>query len=135
METALEMLEAIMRRQEARCAHVILDDIGTILTWNPPLPTMLGWTREEAVGHALDDLIIPPDLREAHRYGLRRWKETTPSPVAFRRHLRTTALHKDGTDVPVAVDIQIVYEQDRVSFLGWVVLAPENGGTPSICTS
>ena len=45
-----------------------------------------GWTRGEAIGAILGDLIIPPQLREAHNKGLKRFLETGVGPVAKRRN-------------------------------------------------
>jgi PAS domain S-box-containing protein len=47
-------------------AFITLDSDGRIATWNAAAERMFGWTREEAVGRTMRELIIPPEYRERH---------------------------------------------------------------------
>ena len=38
-----------------------LDEAGCILEWNPSAQAMFGWSREEAVGRRLSDLVVAPE--------------------------------------------------------------------------
>ena len=38
-----------------------LDETGLVLEWNPRAQTMFGWSREEAVGRRLIDLVVAPE--------------------------------------------------------------------------
>ena len=40
---------------------------------------MFGWSREEALGREMAELIVPPSLRESHRRGLARYVKTQQS--------------------------------------------------------
>jgi PAS domain S-box-containing protein len=40
-----------------------LDEAGCVLEWNPRAQTMFGWTREEALGHQLIDLVVASEDR------------------------------------------------------------------------
>ena len=53
-------------------AVVVMRDDGTVADWNDQAVNVFGWTREEAVGHAMADLIIPERYRKAHKNGLER---------------------------------------------------------------
>src|SRR5919108_1988654 len=66
--------EAVMRAilDAAFDCVVVIDAGGHVLEWNGAAETTFGYTREEAVGRTLADLIVPPELREAHRRGLMR---------------------------------------------------------------
>jgi PAS domain S-box-containing protein len=47
-------------------AFITLDGDGRITTWNVAAERMFGWTRGEAVGRTMRDLIIPEEYRERH---------------------------------------------------------------------
>jgi PAS domain S-box-containing protein len=47
-------------------AFITLDSDGRITSWNVAAERMFGWTREEAVGRTMRDLIIPAEYRERH---------------------------------------------------------------------
>ena len=40
---------------------------GVILEWSPQAEALTGWTREEAIGANVVELLVPERLREAHR--------------------------------------------------------------------
>ena len=58
---------------------------GTIAAWNKQAEVIFGWRHDEAVGHPLVSLIIPPDLRDAHRKGLQRFLAMGEGPLINRR--------------------------------------------------
>ena len=60
------MLEA------AHDAIVSMGADGVVLEWNPAAVRTFGYSREEAVGRELAELIVPPAQRVAHRAGLQR---------------------------------------------------------------
>ncbi|MBN1939957.1 MAG: response regulator [Candidatus Aminicenantes bacterium] len=71
---------------------------GLIIEWNIGAETIFGYTREEAVGQDLDDLVATPEIREETR-GLTRTTigGRNISPIEAVRH------RKDGTPVHVIV--------------------------------
>ena len=48
-------------------AIVIMDSYGLVTDWNHKAEKMFGWSRNEAIGQRLEDLIIPLRFRNAHR--------------------------------------------------------------------
>jgi PAS domain S-box-containing protein len=52
------------------CIIITMDASGRVVEFNPAAERVFGFTREEAVGKELAELIIPPSLRERHRQGL-----------------------------------------------------------------
>src|SRR5207253_9749685 len=50
-------------------AFIGMGDAGRVTDWNRQAEVLFGWSREEAIGQPVADLIIPPDLRPAHRQG------------------------------------------------------------------
>ena len=120
--------ELAVRESEARTRAVIdsalecvisIDGSGTVTEWNPAAERTFGWTSEQAVGHELAELIVPPAMREAHRAGLRRYLETGEARVLGRR-LEMRALHADGTELPVELTITRVPVAGPPTFTGYL---------------
>jgi PAS domain S-box-containing protein len=77
-------------------AFVALDAEGKVREWNRAAEEVFGYARAEAVGRAAVDLIIPPDLRERHRAGLRRSLERPANEPHWTR-AEFPALRRDGS--------------------------------------
>jgi len=91
--------------ESANDAYISIDATGTITAWNRQAEATFGWSAEEAVGQALHDLIVPPDLREAHRLGMLHYLATGESKVVDKR-IELPALRRDGTSLHVEVRIR-----------------------------
>jgi PAS domain S-box-containing protein len=85
-------------------AFVSMDATGKILDWNQQAETTFGWPREEAIGRALGDTIVPKEHREAHWRGLNHFVATGEGPLLNKR-IDVTALHRDGHQLPVELTI------------------------------
>jgi PAS domain S-box-containing protein len=85
-------------------AVVLADDAGRIISWNPRAEQLFGWSRDEIVGKALADTIVPPALRDAHRRGIERYLATGEARV-LNRLIELPALRRDGTEIPVEIAI------------------------------
>ena len=100
-------------------AVVTIDRQGRVLSWNTQAEKIFGWTEAEAVGKTLTETIIPPQFREAHERGMRRYFETGFGPV-LRRRMEMTALHRDGREFPVELAIAAVVVGDQVYFSAFI---------------
>jgi PAS domain S-box-containing protein len=120
-EQALWASEAQMRGilDTALDAIVLIDSRGLILSWNPRAEALFGWTRQEAVGRRLADLIVPERYREAHTRGLARYLATGEGPM-LNRPVELSALRRDGSEFPAALRVSALREVDRVVFCGFV---------------
>ena len=76
---------------------VTMDRDGNVIEFNPAAERTFGYSREEAVGKPLAELIIPPRFREAHKAGLARYTATGEAHVLGQR-LELPGLRKDGTE-------------------------------------
>ena len=61
-------------------AMIIMDDKGYIREFNKRAEEMFGYQRDEAIGQELADLIIPEEMKEAHRNGLARFPQDGAGP-------------------------------------------------------
>ena len=85
-------------------AYVRMDQHGRITEWNRMAEQMFGWHRDEVVGKPLDEILIPPDRREAHRNGLRRYLATGVGSMLNRR-VEVEAQRRDGSSLPAEITI------------------------------
>ena len=111
-QTTAELRSVIDAAHEA---FISMDAGGFIIDWNPQAERTFGWSRKEAVGQVLADLIIPPAYREAHWAGLQRFLDTGEGPVLGKR-LELTALHREGFEFPVEITISAAPAGEQFSF-------------------
>ncbi len=101
-----ETLEALSRTflDSALDCIITMDASGRVQEFNPASERVFGFTRSEAVGKELAELIIPPRLRERHRQGLARYLQTGEGPL-IGKLIEIEALHRDGSEIIVALAI------------------------------
>ena len=118
--TELREAQQLSQRNEERVrrvitsatdAYVSVDQHRLVRDWNPAAVQMFGWTREEAVGIDLAELIIPPDLREAHRRGIARYLGGDGGHYVGKT-VELPALRRDGVTIPVDLTLWAATESD-----------------------
>jgi two-component system CheB/CheR fusion protein len=99
-------LEALSRTflDSALDCIITMDANGRVQEFNPASEQVFGFTRSEAVGKELAELIIPPRLRERHRQGLARYLQTGEGPL-IGKLIEIEALRRDGSEIVVALAI------------------------------
>ncbi|MEF3366692.1 PAS domain S-box protein [Methylocystis sp. 9N] len=114
----LDQADLLVRHQRREAIHaavvdsaldciVVTDAEGRVVEFNPAATATFGFSREEAVGKTIAELIVPPELREAHNAGLKRFASGGPSAVLGRR-VELEALCADGSRIPVELAITAV---------------------------
>jgi PAS domain S-box-containing protein len=88
--------------EAASDAYVSMDANGHVLAWNARAVEMFGYDRETALGEELAELVVPPELRAAHRQGLRRVARGGRSTILGER-VSLEAVHADGHRFPVEI--------------------------------
>lgn len=99
-------LEALSRTflDSALDCIITMDANGRVQEFNPASERVFGFTRGEAVGKELAELIIPPRFRERHRQGLARYLKTREGPL-IGKLIEIEALRRDGSEIMVALAI------------------------------
>ena len=126
LDGARRALEDASRRTRqlidtANDAVVSIDDRSIIVDWNRTAETMFGWSREEAVGHVLTDLIVPQQHREAHHRGLARFLNDRSHRGILNRRVETTALARDGREFDIELSVWPVESADgTVTFSAFI---------------
>jgi PAS domain S-box-containing protein len=85
-------------------AIITMDAEGLVVEVNSATERIFGYRAADMVGRELAALIVPPDLREAHRNGLRRYLATGEGAV-LDHPVDLTGQRADGTVFPVEVAI------------------------------
>ncbi len=100
-------------------AVVAIDEQGKITGWNPQAEAVFGWSREEALGKMLADLIIPEPYRIAQQRGLEHFRATGEGPL-LRRRLELIAIRKGGTEFPVELTVSPLRVGGHCEFCAFV---------------
>jgi len=120
--------EERLEENEARYAAIVngaldaiiaIDENGEIIEFNTAAEQMFGYRREDAVGHEMATLIIPPALRDAHRAGLQRHGQSGQSPLLERR-VELMACRRDGSEFAVELTITRMRVRGHWRFLGFI---------------
>jgi two-component system sensor histidine kinase/response regulator len=85
-------------------AIISIDLEGRVLEYNASAEQLFGYTRDEAVGRMLDDLIIPDRHRADHRRGMERFRKSGVGRMLGKR-LELPALNKVGAELPMEIAI------------------------------
>ncbi|MEA2155158.1 MAG: hypothetical protein QOE11_1298 [Solirubrobacteraceae bacterium] len=80
---------------------------GRVIEWNLEAERLFGWSRAEALGRTVADLIVPPQARRDHAHGLARYLQTGEARV-LNRPIEVQALTKEGGLLPVELTIAAV---------------------------
>ena len=92
-------------------AYVSLDPAGRVGEWSPAAVRMFGWSRAEALGADVAELVIPQEARDAHRAGLARGAHSgTPSGQA--RTLTVVGMRRDGQAVPLEIRVWVTEDTE-----------------------
>jgi PAS domain S-box-containing protein len=76
-------------------AFLQMNETGTVIDWSPKAEAMFGWSRREAIGRKLSDLIIPPENRAAHAERLAEFLKNARHGNPGRRY-EAVSLRRDG---------------------------------------
>lgn len=94
---------------------ITMDHTGKIIEFNPAAEQVFGYTRENAIGQGLAELIVPPAFRDRHVLGLEEYLATGKSKIIGRR-VEVTAQRRDGSQFPA--ELAVIVMNDGV---GWPV--------------
>jgi PAS domain S-box-containing protein len=116
--------QAQLRVSEARKAAVIetaldcilvIDREGRLVEFNSAAERTFGLKRSEVIGREMATLLVPPEQRDAHRAGLRRYLTEGTARVLGKR-IEVTALRGDGTEFPCELAIVASGQGDDLVF-------------------
>lgn len=120
-KAALLMSESRLRAtfDTALDAVVGMDAQGLIVEWNNSAETIFGWSKSEAIGKAMHDLIIPLQHRQAHQQGLVKFLQTGEERL-INHNIEITALRRNGEEFPIELSITALKDQDLLRFTAFI---------------
>ncbi len=80
------------------------DSEGRVIEWNASSERIFGWTRAEALGRRLSDLIVPAHLRAAHEAGMQRVLATGEHRV-LDKQIELPAMTASGRHITVEMTV------------------------------
>jgi len=99
-------------------AMVVIDEVGSILSFSAAAETMFGYSEAEVIGQNVKMLMPSPD-RDRHDQYLVNYLTTGKRRIIGIGRV-TTALHRDGNTFPIELSIGEAWQGDRRIFTGFV---------------
>lgn len=100
-------------------AIVTIDRQGLLVEFNPAAEKMFGYSRDQVLGKPMAEVIIPPNMRQAHHAGHSQFVLTGEQHV-FNRRLELNGMRADGTEFPVELTLTGVNEDGLSLVTGFI---------------
>jgi len=112
-EQALQASEARTKAivDAALDAMVTMSVDGLIVELNPAAEAMFGYSSDDAAGREMAQLFVPERLRDLHRHGLLRYRETGHGEILGKR-IEMPALRADGSEFPIELTVTALEVDD-----------------------
>jgi two-component system cell cycle sensor histidine kinase/response regulator CckA len=89
----------------SRAPALAMDGAGIVVDWSTEAEQQFGWSRHEAIGRKLSELIIPERHRAVHEAGLKHFMTSKGRGALLDRKLDLVMLHRDGREFPLSITI------------------------------
>ncbi len=117
LSDATQRMQALIA--SANDAVITIDERSGIIDWNAAAERMFGWSRPEALGRTLTELIVPPAFRQHHQEGIERFLRDGTAQI-FNRRVETLALRRSGEEFHAELSIWPVRTGDRHTFSSFI---------------
>lgn len=107
-----EMNRLIMN--SALDAIVIIDEYGSVISWNPAAEKIFGHKKDSVIGKNMGEIIVPQNLRASHDAGMERFRLSGQSRI-LNQVLELPAINKDGKEFPIEISV-ICFEQENKNY-------------------
>jgi PAS domain S-box-containing protein len=101
-------------------AIVVVDRSGRILGFNEAAEEIFGYSRAEAVGEFMENLIVPKHMVDAHRAGIDRYRKTGDPRVIGKGRIQLEARRKTGEVFPTEMSISTAQSADGEIFVSFI---------------
>jgi two-component system, LuxR family, sensor kinase FixL len=100
-------------------AVIVISNEGLVTYWNPQAERLFGWTADEMKNRSLSATIIPPQYRDAHDIGMKRYLATGEAKV-LNKTIEITALRRNGEEFYVALTISRASQLSGHAFIAFI---------------
>lgn len=101
-------------------AILVVDTKDRIMSFNGAAETVFGFTRAEAIGKKLSDLIVPDHLRGGHLDDMSRFLATGDAKLMERGRVRREAKRKSGEIFPVELSVTLSHSGQDTVFVSYL---------------
>ena len=101
-------------------AVIVIDEAGLIVEYNGAAEYIFGYSRTEAIGSPMVDMIIPLKYRKAHLEGMKRHLRNGSTHVVGRGRIQMEALRKNGELFPCEFSIARAPASNRILFVSFL---------------
>ncbi|MCX7145512.1 MAG: PAS domain S-box protein, partial [Sulfuritalea sp.] len=121
--TADSLKETLLRTQllldSSMDAVICMNQNGEVMVWNSRAEAIFGYTKAQAVGRTVAELIVPPEYRERHRQGMARFIESG-DPKIIGTRVEVPGMHADGRRFPIELTIGSLSDKGNTMFSAYV---------------
>ena len=100
-------------------AFIQMDETGVVLEWNSQAEAMFGWSRAQAIGKTVAELIVPEAHRARHKDGVARFLRTGRSAILGKR-FEIEAQRRDGRQIKVEVSVTALRRHNNCVFNAFI---------------
>ncbi|MDE4131479.1 ATP-binding protein [Phaeobacter sp. QD34_3] len=101
-------------------AILVVDQEDRIQAFNGAAESIFGYSRAEAIGQKMQNLIIPPHLREAHARGMARFLKTGENRVIGAGRVQLDGMRKTGEIFPVELSLSLSQTGQDMVFVSFL---------------
>lgn len=101
-------------------AILVMDSEGHIVEYNGAAESVFGYSRDEALGVEMAQLIVPTHHRDAHKAGLARFLRTGVAKASSNGRIELEGLRKSGEVFPVELSITPTYTAGETVFVSFL---------------
>jgi len=120
-EKQLKISERKFRRisEDAKDGIYFVNEDGIVTFWNKAAEIIFGYSKTEAIGKKLDELIIPKNRKDHFKKNIKAIKETGTSPI-MDKTLELNAYTKQGEEIFMEVSHSAIKLEDKWHAIAFV---------------
>ena len=100
-------------------AFMGINEDNKIIEWNAQAERTFGWSKEQALGKDLGELIIPKRYRAMHSAGIKRFLATGKGPRLNTR-IQLEAINKKQIEFPIELTVGALKTKDKYEFFAFL---------------